>query len=83
MALLTSAEENSLPSSKFAAVYTSVTTKNGRTTRTTVRKLPIHDASHVRNALARFDQTDLPTHIKSSARAKLLAAAKKFGVEVS
>lgn len=46
-------------------------------------KLPIHDASHVRNALARFDQTDLPADAKAGAKRKILAAAKRFGIEAS
>lgn len=46
-------------------------------------KLPIHDASHVRNALSRFDQTDLPADAKAGAKRKILAAAKKFGIEAS
>lgn len=44
-------------------------------------KLPIHDAAHVRNALARFEQTDLPAGAKAAALAKIHAAAKKFGVK--
>jgi hypothetical protein len=45
--------------------------------------LPIHDASHVRNALARFNQTDFESKAaKSRARKKILAAAKKFDIEV-
>ena len=46
-------------------------------------KLPVHDAAHVRNALARYRQTDLPAGAKSAVIAKIKAAAKKFGVEVS
>ena len=47
------------------------------------RHLPIHDEAHVRAALARFTQTqfDTPTD-KKSAAGKVLAAAKKFGIEV-
>lgn len=46
-------------------------------------KLPIHDASHVRNALARFDQTEgIPEDEKAKVKAKIDAAAEKFGVEV-
>jgi hypothetical protein len=43
--------------------------------------LPIHDASHVRNAMARFNQTDMPSSAKASARRKILAAAKRHGVK--
>lgn len=45
-------------------------------------KLPIHDASHVRNALARFNQTDLPSGAKAAAYKKIVRAAHKFGVKV-
>lgn len=48
------------------------------------RKLPIHDADHVRNALARFNQTKgLTPAEKATARARINRAAKKFGVKVS
>jgi hypothetical protein len=46
--------------------------------------LPIHDESHVRNAIARFDQTDFESKAaKERARQKILAAAKRYGIEVS
>ena len=46
--------------------------------------LPIHDEEHVRNALARWNQTDFEsTAAKEGARKKILRAAKKFGIEVS
>ena len=45
--------------------------------------LPIHDESHVRNAIARFNQTDFQSKTaKESARKKILAAAKRHGIEV-
>jgi phage I-like protein len=46
-------------------------------------KLAIHDAAHVRNALARFNQTDMPAAAKAAVYAKIKAAARKFGIEVS
>jgi len=48
------------------------------------RKLPINDAAHVRNAMARFNQTqfDSPEAKKKVAK-KILAAAKRLGIEVS
>ena len=47
------------------------------------RKLPIHDAAHVRNALARFNQTKgLTPAEKSTAMARIRRAAKKFGIDV-
>jgi len=40
--------------------------------------------SHVRNALARFSQTQgIPASAKAGVKAKLVAAAKKHGIEVS
>jgi class 3 adenylate cyclase len=45
------------------------------------RRLPIHDASHVRNALARFDQVKFETDAaRERARQRLLRAAKKYGI---
>lgn len=45
------------------------------------RRLPIHDASHVRNALARFDQTAFEDDAgRERARQRLLRAAKKHGI---
>jgi hypothetical protein len=46
-------------------------------------KFPIFDASHVRNALARFNQADIPESAKAGVKAKIDAAAKKFGIDVS
>jgi hypothetical protein len=46
--------------------------------------LPIHDESHVRNAMARFNQTDFQSKTaKEQARRRIKAAAKKFGIEIS
>ena len=51
--------------------------------RTETWKLPIHDASHVRNALARFNQTEgIPAEAKPKVEAKIRRAAKRFGVDV-
>src|SRR5579885_156864 len=47
-------------------------------------KLPIHDANHVRNALARFDQTEgIPQSEKAAVYARIVEAAHKHGNEVS
>lgn len=44
--------------------------------------LPIHDAAHVRNALARFGQTYFESRAKAeTAWSHIKAAAKKFGIE--
>jgi hypothetical protein len=46
--------------------------------------LPINDESHVRNAMARWNQTDFPSKsAKNAARRKILAAARRHGIEVS
>ena len=46
--------------------------------------LPIHDDSHTRNAIARFNQTSFESATaKEQARKKILAAAKRHGIEVS
>jgi len=59
-----------LPASAFAYVDAA-----GR------RRLPIHDASHVRNALARFDQVAFEDDAaRERARQRLLRAAKKHGI---
>jgi len=46
--------------------------------------LPIHDEEHIRNAMARFNQTDFESKTaKERARRKIVAAAKKHDIEVS
>jgi hypothetical protein len=46
--------------------------------------LPIHDAAHVRNALARWSQTDFESAAaRDQARKKILRAAEKFGIDVA
>ena len=48
------------------------------------RKEPLEDASHVRNAIARFDQVEgVSDHERDEAWTRIRAAAKKFGVEVN
>src|SRR6187401_3493251 len=45
------------------------------------RRLPINDASHVRNALARFGQVHFEDEAaRDRARSRLLRAAKKHGI---
>ena len=47
------------------------------------RKEPLEDASHVRNAIARFDQVEgVSDTERDEAWKRVKAAAKKFGVEV-
>jgi class 3 adenylate cyclase len=45
------------------------------------RRLPIHDESHVRNALSRFNQVVFESEsARSQARTRLLTAAKRYGL---
>ncbi len=45
--------------------------------------LPIHDESHVRNAIARFNQTEFESKAaKERARKKILRAAERHGIDV-
>ena len=47
------------------------------------RKEPIHDAEHVRNAIARFNQVhDVSDDERDAAWRRIKTAAKKHGVEV-
>ncbi len=47
------------------------------------RKEPLENASHVRNAIARFDQvTDVSDHDREKAFHRIKAAARKFGIEM-
>jgi hypothetical protein len=47
------------------------------------RKEPLEDASHVRNAIARFNQVEgVSDAERDKAWKRIRAAAKKFGVEV-
>jgi len=48
------------------------------------RKEPLHDAEHVRNAIARFDQVEgVSDSERDQAWKRIMAAAKRFDVEVS
>ena len=48
------------------------------------RKEPLNDAAHVRNAIARFDQVEgVSDAERDRAWKRILAAAKKHGVDVS
>jgi class 3 adenylate cyclase len=70
MATLTSKQRAQLPDSAFAYIDSS-----GK------RRLPINDASHVRNALARFGQVAFEDDAaRDRARLRLLNAAKKHGI---
>jgi class 3 adenylate cyclase len=70
MARLSAKERVQLPDSAFAYIDS-----RGR------RRLPIHDASHVRNALARFSQVVFEDEdARDRARSRLLRAAQKYGI---
>jgi hypothetical protein len=72
MAELSTAQRERLKDSDFAYID-----KDGE------RHLPIHDEEHVRNALARFNQTHFESQqAKHRAANKILKAAKKHDVEV-
>ncbi len=46
--------------------------------------LPLNDESHVRNAMARFNQTDFESNAaKERARRKIVRAARRHGIEVN
>ena len=46
--------------------------------------LPINDESHIRNAMARWNQTDFPSKTaREQARRKIVAAARRHGIEIS
>jgi class 3 adenylate cyclase len=63
-------ERAQLPNSAFAYIDS-----RGR------RRLPIHDAAHVRNALSRFSQVAFEDDAsRDRARSRLLRAAKKHGI---
>lgn len=48
------------------------------------RKEPLEDASHVRNAIARFNQVkDVSDEERDAAWQRILAAARKFDVDVA
>jgi class 3 adenylate cyclase len=67
---LRASERAQLPDRAFAYIDSS-----GR------RRLPIHDASHVRNALARFGQVAFEDDgARDRARSRLLRAAQKHGI---
>lgn len=72
MATLDTKDREKLRSSQFAYVD-----KEGG------EHLPINDESHVRNAIARFNQTEFESKAaKERARKKVLSAAKRHGIDV-
>jgi hypothetical protein len=72
MATLTERDRDKLRSSQFAYVDR----KGGE-------HLPINDESHIRNAMARWNQTDFQSATaKERARQKIVGAARRHGIEV-
>jgi class 3 adenylate cyclase len=70
MAQLSAADRVKLPDRAFAYIDS-----KGK------RRLPIHDAAHVRNALARFNQVQFESEeARERARVRLLRAAKRFRI---
>ena len=68
MAKLTTEKREELPSSGYACRID--------------KKLPINDAAHVRNAMARFDQVITDKCHPKEAKERILTAARKFGIDV-
>jgi uncharacterized membrane protein len=73
MATMTEKQRDDLRSDQFAYVD-----KDGG------EHLPIHDESHIRNAMARWNQTDFESaEAKEQARRKIVRAAKRHDIDVS
>ena len=70
LATLSASARSRLPDSAFAYIDS----QGGR-------RLPINDAAHVRNALARFDQVGFESdEARARARDRVLRAAKRYGI---
>jgi phage head maturation protease len=79
-AQLKAASINDLPDSAFAYIEPGGSKdEQGKTVPRSKRHFPIHDAAHVRNALARAPQSPFG----AKAMPKIRAAAKKFGIHVA
>jgi len=73
MATLTEESRDRLRSSQFAYVD-----RKGE------EHLPINDEAHIRNAIARWNQTEFESaSAKEGARRKIVSAARRHGIEVS
>ena len=89
MAVWTTAYINDLPNSSFAHIEPGQKDEEGKTKLRGLRHLPYKDEkgnidlAHLRNALARLVQTHIPEKAKALARAVLVKAAKKAGIEVT
>jgi len=77
---MSGADINDLPDSAFAYIEDGgKKDSDGNTVPRSLRHFPIHDAAHVRNALARAAQSDFG----DKAMPAITAAAKKFGITVA
>lgn len=77
---MTAASINDLPDSAFAYIQPGGTKdSSGKTVPRSLRHFPVHDEAHARNALARAPQSPFG----KQAMPKILAACRKFGIEVS
>jgi hypothetical protein len=73
MGELSEAQRDRLPDSAFAYID-----RDGG------RHLPVNDEEHVRNAMARWNQTDFQSATaKEEARKRIVAAAKRHHIEIS
>ena len=73
MATLTEKDRDKLRKSQFAYVD-----------REGGEHLPINDESHIRNAMARWNQTEFQSATaKEKARQKIVGAARRHGIEVA
>jgi hypothetical protein len=73
------AEINDLPDRDFAYIEPGgEKDEQGKTTPRSLRHFPIHDAAHIRNALARLARTT--PAIRAKARPKIEAAARREGI---
>lgn len=78
MAVLSGSERDNLPDSAFAYIEPGGSKDaSGRTTPRSKRHFPIHDAAHVRNALARIAQG---AEFSDQAGPKVRAKAKSMGI---
>jgi len=78
-AAMTSASINDLPDSAFAYIEPGGKVVDGKTEPRSLRHFPVHDEAHARNALGRAPQSPFG----KQAMPKILAACRRFGIQVS
>lgn len=79
-AMMSAADINNLPDDMFGYIEPGgKKDASGKTVPRSLRHFPIHDAAHVRNALARMSQSPFG----AKAAAKIHKAAQKFGIEAA